>query len=153
MIRETNINDYENIKKLIFQIQEIHLNKRPDIFNDKDSFSYNDYEMSLTAKNSFNYVYEENNIIKGYIMARIKEVGLIPVMNKRTILFIEDIVVDKNYYNEGIGTKLFTFIEEKARLLNIDSIELNVWNLNENALKFYEKMGFKVQRMQMEKRI
>ena len=119
----------------------------------KDSFSYNDYEMSLTAKNSFNYVYEENNIIKGYIMARIKEVGLIPVMNKRTILFIEDIVVDKNYYNEGIGTKLFTFIEEKARLLNIDSIELNVWNLNENALKFYEKMGFKVQRMQMEKRI
>ncbi len=153
MIRETNINDYKNIKKLINQIQEIHLNKRPDIFNNEDSFSYEDFEISLKDKNTLNYVYEENNIIKGYIMARIKEVGLIPVMNKRTILFIEDIVVDKNYYNEGIGTKLFTFIEEKAQLLNINSIELNVWNLNENAIKFYEKMGFKPQRMQMEKRV
>ena len=153
MIREANINDYENIKKLVLQIQEIHLNKRPDIFNNEDSFPYNDYKMSLTAKNSFNYVYEENNIIKGYIMFTTKEVGLIPFMNNRTILFIDDIVVDKNYHNAGIGTKLFTFIEEKAKLLNINSIELNVWNLNEEAIKFYEKMGFKAQRMQMEKRV
>ena len=34
MIREMNLNDYEDVRILVEQIHELHLSNRPDIYND-----------------------------------------------------------------------------------------------------------------------
>lgn len=34
MIRKINDNDYENIKKLVYQVHTLHYTKRPDIYVD-----------------------------------------------------------------------------------------------------------------------
>ncbi len=153
MIREANINDYVKIEDLVEQIHERHLTRRPDIFNDQKAISYDDFKASLDNRDTLNFVYEEDGIIKGYVMATIKIVGLLPFMKERKIIFVEDIVVDKQYKNKGIGTKLFNKIQEIGIKLNIREIELNVWALNDEAIDFYRKMGFQMQRIQMEKQI
>ena len=40
--------------------------------------------------------------------------------------------------------------KDLAKELDCDNIELNVWEFNESAMKFYEKMGMTTQRRFME---
>ena len=37
-----------------------------------------------------------------------------------------------------------------AKEINVDNLELNVWNFNKQAISFYEHMGFTVQKSTME---
>lgn len=86
-------------------------------------------------------------------MATKKNNRAIPISKKRTIYFIEDIVVDKNSRRKGIGKKLYYFLKEQASKEKIDAIELNVWAFNESAIKFYESLGMSVKNMKFEQLI
>lgn len=56
---------------------------------------------------------------------------------------IENIFVDNEWRKKGIGKQLmfsaFNYFIEN----NIDVVQLEVWNINEQAVKFYESLGFK----------
>lgn len=41
-------------------------------------------------------------------------------------------------------------VKKEAKVINCNKIELNCWEFNENAMKFYEKIGLKTQRRIME---
>ncbi|MGK7938684.1 MAG: GNAT family N-acetyltransferase [Crocosphaera sp.] len=58
-------------------------------------------------------------------------------------LYVYILAVDSHYRKQGIGKKLMNHVENKARKQNISSISLTVWSDNINAIKFYEKQGFK----------
>ena len=48
MIREMNLNDYEDVRILVKQIHELHLSNRPDIYNDGESFPKEYFEKVLS---------------------------------------------------------------------------------------------------------
>lgn len=52
---------------------------------------------------------------------------------------IEYIIVDKNYRNMGIATKLLEYVENKHK---VNNITLEVRKSNEVAINFYKKNGF-----------
>ena len=112
MIRELENKDYISVNKLL------------SIFNyklDKKSFD-NDFLKAL--------VYEED-FIKGiliyqYLYDRIE---------------IDYIIIDTEYRNLGIATKLLSFMENKYK--NIKNITLEVRESNKEAINFYLKNGFK----------
>lgn len=54
---------------------------------------------------------------------------------------IDYIIVDNNYRNLGIATKLLNFMENKHK--NIINITLEVRESNREAISFYKKNGFK----------
>ena len=58
--------------------------------------------------------------------------------------------MDKNHRRKGIAKKLFSYLTLKAKENNIDSIELNVWSFNTEAIKFYESMGMNIKNIRME---
>lgn len=63
-------------------------------------------------------------------------------LNKeRKFLWICEICVDKQARRKKVATQLFEYIKQIAQEQKIESIELNVWDFNEPAIKFYEKMG------------
>lgn len=72
------------------------------------------------------YVYEENNIIKGFI-------GVVEQN------YIAGLFVKKEYQREGIGYKLIEYCKSKYPYLI-----LNVFTKNKNAVNFYHKNDFKV---------
>lgn len=73
-----------------------------------------------------NYVFEENNIIKGFI-------GIIEQS------YIAGLFVKKEYQGEGIGQKLIECSKSKYGHLTLD-----VFVKNEKALNFYYKNSFEV---------
>ena len=150
MIRKIVEKDYEELKKLVYQVHELHYSNRPDIYIDGDPLPLEYFNGILNDNTAFNYVYVENDKIYGLLIETKKSNRAIPISKQRTTYFIEDIVVDKNYRRKGIGKKLYCFLKDKANEENIDAIELNVWAFNESAIKFYESLGMSVKNMKLE---
>ncbi|WP_294395788.1 N-acetyltransferase [uncultured Clostridium sp.] len=76
--------------------------------------------------NSDVYIFEENNIIKGFI-------GIVD-QNYIAGLFVRDI-----YQRDGVGKELLNYCKSKY-----SSLMLDVFIKNKNALSFYQKNNFKV---------
>lgn len=150
MIRKIEERDYEELKKLVYQVHELHCLNRPDIYTDGNPLPLEYFEEILKDINTLSYVYVNGSKISGVLIAKKKNNRAIPIAKSRSTYFIEDIVVDKDSRRNGIGKKLYYFLKEKAKEENVDAIELNVWGFNEAAIKFYESLGMTVKNMKLE---
>ena len=64
--------------------------------------------------------------------------------------YIDDLCVDSSARGQHLGSQLFEFVKSAARDLGCYEITLNVWEGNDSARLFYEKMGMRVKETQME---
>ena len=71
-----------------------------------------------------------------------EEVGFLSTLDNETTLFIENIVIDKNFQSKQIGTKVFldTITRAKEQKKNV---ELQVFKINDKAIKLYKRLNFK----------
>ncbi|MBO5414904.1 MAG: GNAT family N-acetyltransferase [Bacilli bacterium] len=150
MIRRVGKSDYNEVRKLVSQVHQIHLNNRCDIYIDGEVLEYDYFNEIINDDDSLNYLYEDNNKVVGVILVDKKTTKSLPIIKSKNIYYINDIVVDEKFRKKGIGRKLYNYIKEKAIDDNIDSIELNVWSFNKAAIKFYESLGMKVKNMKFE---
>lgn len=141
-IRKANINDVNGINALLYQVQDVHANGRPDIFI-KGTKKFKDEELIevLNGNGLIFYVYEANKKILGYICIKIIIESESFSKYARKELYIEDLCVDENYRHQGIAKELYDYIIELAKREGCSHITLNVWELNKNAKEFYKKMG------------
>ena len=149
-IRNAEIKDINKMTPLMLQVAQLHFNARKDIFKEK---SINLIEIEL--KNRFEdneniLVAEDNENIVGILIYKIKEVEEHINLKDRKILWIDELVVDEKIRGKGIGKRLFNKASKIAKSQNCDAVELNCWNFNENAIRFYEKCGMIIQRRIME---
>lgn len=151
MIRNLELTDYEEAKQLVYQVHTLHYTNRPDIYMDGNPLPIEYFERIINDKNTVSIAYEKDKHIVGLLIATKKNNNSIPIIKKRTIYFIEDIVVDINHRKKGIGKKLYNYLLDKAKEENIDAIELNVWAFNSSAINFYESLGMSVKNMKLEK--
>ena len=54
------------------------------------------------------------------------------------------LVIDPKHISQGYGSKLILKAEEIGQYLKVNLITLNALSSNEDALKLYEKLGYKV---------
>ena len=69
------------------------------------------------------------------------------------VVWIDEICIDEKYRRKGIGKLLIQEVEKQAKENKCNQIELNCWECNENAIKFYESIGLKTQRRILEMKI
>jgi len=60
-------------------------------------------------------------------------------------IHLEDIFVESEYRNQGVGKLLMQKLFEIALERNCERLDLTALNWNENALRFYESLGAKPQ--------
>ena len=136
------IEDFNKVNELAKQVHELHVNWRPDLFFSVDEvISKECFEEMIQAKAIF--IAKIQDEIVGYITFNIKEKNN-PSMRYRKQLQIEAICVDKENRGKGIGTALLNYIKEHGKANDCTDIYLTVNEENENAIRVYEKFGFKV---------
>lgn len=151
LIREGTISDYNEVNDLNCQIHDIHVQERPDIYKNTEVPLDKDYYSCLLS-------YEDTKIILainedqtiGYSIFEIKVTPSRDNLVYRKIIYIDDICVDENYRGKGIGKKLFKYIAEYGKSVGAHSVELSVWEFNEGAINFYNKMGMDTKNRRME---
>ena len=151
-IRLAKVNDIENIINLQVQTFEIHLKARPDWFKETPlNFDY--IKNMIEAKDGDIFIAEENNKIIGYCIIYIRKYKDHAIFEDMENIEIDEMCIDENYRKKGIGKKLFDQVKIYGKGINAGSIELQVWDFNKDAIKFYEKMGMKTRIKRMELKI
>ena len=134
--------DLNSINIIARQVHEIHVNWRPDLFLSVDEvISKEDFNEMIQAREIF--VAKIADEIVGYITFIIKEKNN-HSMRYRKQLQIETVCVDENNRRKGIGTQLLQYAQKIAKENNCTDLYLTVNQENVDAIRVYEKFGFKV---------
>lgn len=150
-IRNAQKIDIPQIKNLLSQVLEIHAQIRPDIFiSGTTKYTTEELEKIINNKNSPIFVAIDDDKVLGYVFCKIINQPFSTNMKNFKTLFIDDLCVDHNSRGLKIGQKLFEYVKEFAKQNNCYDITLNVWEGNDSAKKFYQKMGMFVKETQME---
>lgn len=105
-----------------------------------------EYKAMLNSKDKINIAYLVDDKIAGICLATIKD-------KIEKSIYIDDIFVLEEFRHQGIATKLYKQIESIAKKIEAKRVDLTVWQFNNTALKFYESLGTKAQRIVLETRL
>ena len=148
IIRARN-GDCADIARLLKIIAAQHGTGRPDLFDDSCGKYDAEGVASLLADNAV-FVAEGESGILGYLIAKIKDQPKYAVRKAYRCLYIDDICVDPQQRGQGVGQALFGAAKAYACENGCYNIELNVWEFNDSARVFYERMGMSTQKRTME---
>ncbi len=146
MIRKLEKTDFSTLKELFGQLYQIHYYNRPDIFtpNQPINEKYFDEILNSTVKHCF--VYEKEGKLIGAILYKEFETENYDSLKPRKFFKIYDIVIKQEFRRQGYGTKLFEFVKEQAKTNDVDSIEVEAWAFNDEAINFYKKLNMKIKK-------
>lgn len=151
-IRKAEKKDINKITELLREVLELHAAIRPDIFV-SGTTKYTGSELAAIIENEKTPVFVaegDDGEVKGYAFCQIKDPPFSTNMRKVKSLFIDDLCVDENCRGSHVGQTLFSFVKKFANGAGCYDITLNVWAGNDNAVRFYDKMGMFVKETQME---
>lgn len=151
-IRLAEEKDIDSVIKLLTQVLNIHAKIRPDIFIGGTT-KYTKEELMEIFNDANRPVYvavDENDSVMGYAFCIKKKQPFSTNMVSFDSLFIDDLCVDQNIRGKHVGQKLFEHVKEEAKKMGCYEVTLNVWEGNDTARRFYEKMGMVPKETQME---
>lgn len=150
-VRYAAQNELHRVNELRETVSELHANGRSDIFRHGfcDELQQYVYE-AFNADDTDIIVALTDDTVCGFAVVRYVNKAESPYMCARHFYHIEELGVDADYRRQGVATSLINFCRKEAKRMKFDRMELDVWEFNEGALKFYEAVGFKTYRRYME---
>lgn len=151
-VRRAEEKDIPRVLELLVQVDMVHHNGRPDLFKGPAT-KYNEEELKEIFANDKTPVFvcvDENGKVLGHAFTVYKQIVGDSVLTDVRTLYIDDICVDEAARGQSVGKTLYEYVVEFARAQGFYNITLNVWACNPSAMKFYEAMGLKPQKIGME---
>jgi len=152
MVRRAINEDIPGIMNLLVQVDMVHHNARPDIFKGPTT-KYDENELKNIIADDTRPIFvalDDKGNVLGHAFCIFMQYKDHRVMTDIKTLYIDDICVDEKARGKHIGTALYEHVLKFAKENGFYNITLNVWNCNPTAMKFYENMGMKPQRVGME---
>lgn len=151
-IRRAENVDIPGLHRLLLQVNKVHSDIRPDLFRE-GGIKYTDDELKEIIADDKKpiFVAESDGGVCGYAFCIHKQKQGSTSLTDIKNLYIDDLCVDAAARGGHIGTRLYEYVIKYAKACGCYNVTLNVWAGNDSALKFYEKVGLKVQKTGMEK--
>lgn len=148
VIRNANTNDFEAVARIMNQVQQMHVEWRPDVYKPNENLIPRDIFEKIVAGDTF-YVAEADGLVVGILEVVYRHIET-PSHVTRDIIFIDSMAVDEAYRGMGIGHLFFDKIKEIKAEKKLDGIELQVNAKNKAAYEMYLKCGFTEKSINME---
>ena len=153
-IRKLTESDYDKVIELYKELDEFHVQARPDCFvcRDKDKIYPKDaFIHNLAFPGGVELGAFDAEQIVGFVRATLwEESGM--VKDVKTVC-LDDIYGSPAYRRRGIATKLFTEVETWAKEQGAIRLDLHTWDFNKGAIAMYQAMGMTPQRYVFEKKL
>ena len=151
-VRRAEKADIPRILELLVQVDMVHHTGRPDIFKGPTT-KYSEEQLSEIICDDKKPVFvctDEEGLVLGHAFCMHQQVTGDRVLTDIRTLYIDDICVDEKARGRHIGQALYEHVIAYAREQGFYNVTLNVWTCNPGAMRFYEKMGLKPQKIGME---
>ncbi len=150
-VRLAEERDIPALMGLLAQVAAVHHNGRPDLFRGSTTkYSEADLAKLLADETRPVFVCEADGRVAGHAFCIRQQVLGDRLMTDALTLYIDDICVDEDCRRQGVGRALFEYVKAYARENGFYNLTLNVWALNQGALRFYESCGLVPQKVGME---
>lgn len=151
-IRRAEKTDIPQIENLLYQVQKVHSDARPDLFI-SGGRKYTEDELKIIINDNERpvFVADIGGTVSGYAFCIHKQALNSTSLTDIKTLYIDDLCVDENKRGLHIGRRLYEYVLDYAKNNGYYNVTLNVWADNRGAVKFYEHIGLSVQKIGMEK--
>ncbi len=142
----------EAVLNLLSQVLEVHAVIRPDLFV-SGTRKYTEKELETIFKDDSRpvFVAETDGRVVGYCFCMIQDTEHSNNLRDSRSLYIDDLCVDESCRHQHVGRALSDYAAAFARSIGCYDITLNVWEGNDAAKAFYQRMGFTPRKTIMEK--
>ena len=124
----------DNIEIKVMTLDDLKTIKEILISDFDEFWNYNVFKAELQSENSKYLVAKLNNEIIGFA-------GIKIIIDEADIM---NIVTKKIYRNQGVGTLLLNEIINLCKKHNLNSVSLEVNEINSSAIHLYENFNFKI---------
>lgn len=153
VIRRAEEEDMDGINSLLCQVLMVHHNGRPDLFK-AGCKKYTDEELRALIHDDEKPIFvavNESREVTGYAFCVFQQHVDNNILTDIKTLYIDDLCVDEKIRGQRIGKRLYEYVLQFAKEQGCYNVTLNVWSLNESAMRFYESCGLVPQKIGMEK--
>jgi len=143
MIRRALPDDYVQMCRLFDALDELHRNRAPWMFEAPASQPRSEsfFADLLGNEDAVVFVADAGHLV-GVAHGLMRAAPDFPVFVRQRWGVVDGVVVDPAWRRRGIGTLLTQSIEEWALGLGARWVELNVYEFNAEARRFYEALGY-----------
>ena len=149
-IRPAGLSDFHSVGKIFAQENRFHAELVPEVIQVLEPIMSEEWFARLLAK-------PEHTLLLGIVND--KAVGLVwlsersnpddPIYRPRRHVYIEELAVAEGHRGQGIGRELMRAAGDWARERGVQKIELDVWEVNQGAIAFYDRLNYRTLRRRM----
>ena len=143
-IRKAKEADFGRLNVLFEEIDAYHRNALPHVFRKPDGPARTlDFLSGVLAdQDAVILVSETKDQIIGLVYAYLRSLPDIPIRIPVRVIEVDHIVVKQEYRRQGVGKALMEGVHQWAGQIEVDRLELSVWNFNKDAQDFYRRLGY-----------
>ncbi|MBR4971925.1 MAG: GNAT family N-acetyltransferase [Oscillospiraceae bacterium] len=153
-IRKLIESDYDQVIELYKELDEMHVQARPDYFVHRDKeqvYPKDAFIHNLAYPGGLELGAFDNGQLVGVVRATLwEESGM---RKDIKMVCLDNIYVLPTHRRKGIATSLFAQVELWAKEQGAIRLELHTWDFNKNAISMYQAMGMMPQRYVFEKKL
>lgn len=152
-VREATIEDYDDLCRLFDQVDAMHRESLPDIFQEPDrpARSRDYFNRLIRVPSIALFVAEVSGRVAGFVHVMVENAPDFSLFVPRRYVTVDNLVVDREHRRQGIGRALMGKVHEWAQEKGATSIQLNVYEFNQAAIDFYCALGYETLSRRMRK--
>ena len=143
--------DRETVNLLARQVHAMHVAWRPDIYEMPEAL-YPEERFREAVRERSLYVARLGGVIVGYVSVKLRSYDW-PGMVKRKVMYIDEIAVEESLRNQGIGTAMMEDVHALAEAFGCTDLQLGVYPQNDAAVAFYQKCGFTIRSIDVQRKV
>jgi diamine N-acetyltransferase len=127
---------------LLDEVVAFHHKQDPTQFRAPDAMEHGRYlEERFQDPDAAVFVAEDQGELAGIAVTVIREAP--PFLNPSRFVLLENLAVATKFRRTGIGRKLVDAAVLWTRARDMQELDLNVYEFNHSAIRFYEAIGFR----------
>ena len=151
MLELANPVQRETVNALARQVHDAHVSWRPDLYESTEEL-YPEARFLDHIRNRELFVARLEGMVVGYVLVKIREANS-PGLCPRRVMMISEICVDQDLRNHGIGTEMVSDVRVLAKAFRCTDLQLHVYPQNDEGVAFWQKCGFTIQNIQMQRKV
>jgi len=143
-IREATLGDAEGLCRCYDELDTLHCEAMPGLFQAAEGPARSEefFSRIFTNENTALFVAESGGQVIGFVIVSVQETPDISILVPRRYASIVDLAVRCEFRRRGVGRALMEQAQAWARDKGAAQVELNVFEFNQEAIAFYEAMGY-----------
>ena len=150
-IRKANRDDFEALEELYTELEKdaVMYQSEHFVLSPKGARS-RQLEEILASENQVMLVAEDDGKVIGFAHVMLQKAKVVSCLKPQTNIYLQDLVVTSTLRSKGTGTQLLNAAKEFGREKGAEFFRTQVFPMNKDGMRFYERNGFSTKMITIE---